>query len=48
MAQSRYNEAIEVYERLFEKHKSLTPDALLNIFNTLASLYGNKHNINIT
>jgi tetratricopeptide (TPR) repeat protein len=39
MTQSRYSEAIEVYERLFEKHKQLSPDVLLNVFNTLASLY---------
>jgi tetratricopeptide (TPR) repeat protein len=45
MTQSRYSEAIEVYERLFEKHKQLSPDVLLNVFNTLASLYGNKQRI---
>jgi tetratricopeptide (TPR) repeat protein len=45
MTQSRYSEAIEVYERLFEKHKQLSPDVLLNVFNTLASLYGNRKRI---
>jgi len=40
IGQSRYQEAIEVYERLFEQHEQLPSETLSQVFQTLMSLYG--------
>ena len=42
MTQMRYPEAIEIYERLFQKHKSLPAETVLDVFRTLSDLYGKK------